>query len=329
MITGLDLVELQIAVAGGAPLPEAALHPTITGHAIEVRLCAEDPYNGYLPSSGTFTRIDFPEIDGVRVDSGVASGSVVSPFYDSMIAKVIAHAPTRFGAINKLQRALGQAHLIGPITNRMQLLGLLPELADHWQQIDTGWLDLHPPTDPQIEPAFVAAAALAWARSQRTTLTRFPAGWRNNRSQLQQVRVGSQDVRYRYDRGGAVAEATVDGVAIEDGWLAALKFIETAIDGDVVFVSRGQYRFVVPPRYVSPDDAGRAGSTVAPMPGSILRVVVEVGDVVVAGQPMLAMEAMKMEHQVVSPVAGTVAEVFVQAGQQVDSGQPLVRIESS
>ena len=107
MITGLDLVELQLAVAGGEPLPEAALHPTITGHAIEVRLCAEDPDNGYLPSSGTFRRVEFPEIDGVRVDSGVASGSVVSPFYDSMIAKVIAHAPTRAGAINKLQRALG------------------------------------------------------------------------------------------------------------------------------------------------------------------------------------------------------------------------------
>ena len=109
-----------------------------------MRLCAEDPDNGYLPSSGTFRRIEFPEIDGVRVDSGVASGSVVSPFYDSMIAKVIAHAPTRAGAINKLQRALGQAHLIGPITNRSQLLALLPELADHWQQIDTGWLDRNP-----------------------------------------------------------------------------------------------------------------------------------------------------------------------------------------
>jgi propionyl-CoA carboxylase alpha chain len=108
-----------------------------------------------------------------------------------------------------------------------------------------------------------------------------------------------------------------------------LQFIEAEIDGDVVFVSRGRYRFVVPPRYSSPDDAGRAGSTVAPMPGSILRVLVDVGAEVAAGQPLLAMEAMKMEHQVVSPVAGTVVEVFVQAGQQVDSGQPLVRIESS
>ena len=136
-------------------------------------------------------------------------------------------------------------------------------------------------------------------------------------------------MRYRYDRAGAVVEASVDGVAIADDWLPALGFIETEIDGDVVFVSRGQYRFAVPPRYAPPDDAGRAGSTVAPMPGSILRVLVDVGDGVVAGQPLLAMEAMKMEHQVVSPVAGSVAEVFVDAGQQVESGQPLVRIESS
>jgi propionyl-CoA carboxylase alpha chain len=142
------------------------------------------------------------------------------------------------------------------------------------------------------------------------------------------VRVADHDVLYTYDRSGAIADASVDGVPIGDDWRPALRFIETEIDGDTVFVSRGQYRFTVPPRFASPDDAGRAGSTVAPMPGSILRVAVEVGDIVVAGQPLLSMEAMKMEHQVVSPVAGVVAEVLVEAGQQVDSGQPLVRIES-
>jgi propionyl-CoA carboxylase alpha chain len=121
----------------------------------------------------------------------------------------------------------------------------------------------------------------------------------------------------------------VDDVAVTDARLPTLALIDTEIVGDVVFVARGLYRFQVPPRYASPDDAGRAGSTVAPMPGSILRVDVSVGDVVVAGQPLLAMEAMKMEHQVVSPLDGTVAEVFVRAGQQVDSGQPLVRIDST
>jgi acyl-CoA carboxylase subunit alpha len=329
MITGLDLVELQLAIAAGDPLPAAALRPAMNGHAVEVRLYAEDPDNGYLPSSGTFRRIDFPEIEGVRVDSGVDSGSVVSPFYDSMIAKVIAHAPTRAGAINKLQTALSTAHLIGPITNRSQLLALLARLADHWQEIDTGWLDRHQVTAPTVDPAFAAAAAFAWGRSQRTALAHLPAGWRNNPSQPQGVRVGDHDVRYRYDRNGAVAEASVDGVPVAEGWLRALRFIETEIVDDVVFVSRGLYRYRVPPRYAAPDEAGRAGSTAAPMPGSILRLLVALGDVVKAGQPLLEMEAMKMEHQVVSPAAGTVAEVFVRAGQQVDAGQPLVRIESS
>jgi propionyl-CoA carboxylase alpha chain len=281
-----------------------------------------------MPSSGTFRRFEFPEIDGVRVDSGVVDGSVISPFYDSMIAKVIAHAPTRAGAINKLERALGTAHLIGPITNRAQLLGLLHRLGDEWRQLDTGWLDNHPFEDPDIPAAFVAAAAVAWGRSQRTALTNLPAGWRNNPSQMQSVPVGTHDVRYRYDRSGGVAEAVVDEVALTDAWLPALNFIETEIDGDIVFVSRGQYRFAIPQRFPPPDDAGRAGSTMAPMPGSILRVDVGVGDEVVAGQSLLAMEAMKMEHHVVSPTTGTVAEVFVVVGQQVDSGQPLVRIES-
>ena len=329
MITGLDLVELQIEVAGGHALPESALHPTITGHAIEVRLCAEDPYNGYLPSSGTFRHVEFPQIEGVRVDTGVTSGSVVSPFYDSMIAKVIAHAPTRAGAINKLQRARSHARLIGPITNRSQLLGLLPQLADDWQDIDTSWLDRNPPSAPEVDPVFVAAAALAWARSRRTALQQLPPGWRNNHSQLQHLRVGAHDVKYRYDRARRIAEIQVDEVAVSEAGLRALDLIDTETVGDVVFVSRGLYRFHVPPRYASPDDAGRAGSTFAPMPGSILRIDVSVGDVVVAGQPLLSMEAMKMEHQVVSPAAGTVAEVFVRAGQQVDSGQPLVRIDST
>jgi acetyl/propionyl-CoA carboxylase alpha subunit len=329
MITGLDLVELQLAIAGGEALPDSALHPTIHGHAIEVRLCAEDPDNGYMPSSGTFRRFEFTEIEGVRVDSGVAGGSVISPFYDSMIAKVIAHAPTRAGAINKLQRALATAQLIGPVTNRSQLLGLLARLGDDWREMDTGWLDAHPGETPDVAPAFIAAAAVAWGRSQRTALTHLPPGWRNNPSQLQQVRIGAHDVRYRYDRAGSVAEATVDGVALTDEWLPALNFIETELDGDVVFVSRGQYRFPVAPRYAPPDDAGRAGSTMAPMPGSILRVDVSAGDQVVAGQPLLAMEAMKMEHHIVSPTTGTVVEVFVSAGQQVDYGQPLVRIEAS
>jgi 3-methylcrotonyl-CoA carboxylase alpha subunit len=171
MITGLDLVELQLAVAGGEALPPAALAPTITGHAVEVRLCAEDPYHGYRSSSGTFTFIEFPAIDGVRIDTGVDTGSTISPYYDSMIAKVIAHAPTRAGAIQKLQRALGTAHLIGPVTNRTQLLDLLPRVDTEWRQLHTGWLDAQGALEaPPIEPAFTRLRRFAATTGEHSVI---------------------------------------------------------------------------------------------------------------------------------------------------------------
>ncbi|MEI6403386.1 MAG: biotin carboxylase N-terminal domain-containing protein [Actinomycetota bacterium] len=333
MITGLDLVELQLAVAGGEPLPPSALAPAITGHAVEVRLCAEDPYHGYRSSSGTFTRIEFPAIDGVRIDTGVDTGSTISPYYDSMIAKVIAHAPTRAGAIQKLQRALSTAHLIGPVTNRTQLLDLLPRVDTEWQQLHTGWLDAQGALEaPPIEPAFVAAAGLAVVRADAATrrvLPHVPVGWRSNPSDPQSVQVGDHTVHYRLDRSGAISHLTVDDEPVAEQWLPAIDFIETQIVDDTVFVSRGLYRFTIPPRFPLPDEAGRAGSLVAPMPGSVLRLLVAVGDSVAAGQPLLAMEAMKMEHQVVAPSAGTVAEIFVQVGQQLAHGQRLVQLDTA
>ena len=338
MITGLDLVALQLAVAGGEALPDDALHPTARGHAIEVRLCAEDPYNGYRSSSGTFSRIEFPVIEGVRIDTGVESGSTISPFYDSMIAKVIAHAPTRAGAIQKLIRTLTTASLIGPITNRSQLLALLPLLDEQWRQIDTGWLDRQGALVPApVDPAFVAAAGLAVVRAEaaaRPVVAGVPISWRSNPSQPLTVRVGEHIVGYRFDRTGAIDHLTVDGTPIEPRWMPAIDFIETEIVDDrttspTVFVSRGLHRFDVPARFPLPDDAGRAGSLIAPMPGTVLRLAVNVGDVVVGGQPLLAMEAMKMEHQVVAPSAGTVAEIFVRVGQQLDTGQRLVQLDTS
>ena len=333
MITGLDLVELQLAVAGGEPLPPAALAPTISGHAVEVRLCAEDPYHGYRSSSGTFTRIEFPAIDGVRIDTGVDTGSTISPYYDSMIAKVIAHAPTRAGAIQKLQRALSTAHLIGPVTNRTQLLDLLPRVDNEWQQLHTGWLDAQGALEaPPIEPAFVAAAGLAIVRADaaaRRVLPHVPISWRSNPSDPQSVQVGDHTVHYRFDRSGAISHLTVDDERVAEQWLPAIDFIETEIVDDTVFVSRGLYRFTIPARFPLPDEAGRAGSLVAPMPGSVLRLLVAVGDSVAAGQPLLAMEAMKMEHQVVAPSAGTVAEIFVQVGQQLAHGQRLVQLDTA
>jgi len=336
MLTGLDLVELQLAVAGGEVLPDAALHPVATGHAIEVRLCTEDPVNGYLPSSGTFHTISFPAIEGVRIDSGVESGSVVSPHYDSMVAKVIAHGPTRAIAARRIVAALSGATIVGPITNREQLIHLAANLESldgpGGSVIDTSYLDRTPLAAP-APPAddVVASAAVALIEcdaAARTVLTTLPTGWRNLPSQLLERRVGDHVVRWRHDRTGAIAQIEVDGRDVDvERAVDVARLRPPVVHDGRVYVLGGRVSFEVPPRFTLPDEAGRAGSLVAPMPGSVLRVLVSVGDEVTPGQPLVTIEAMKMEHQVVSPAAGAVAEIFVIPGQQLDTGQSLVRIE--
>ncbi len=338
-LTGLDLVELQLAVAEGRPLPPEALAPVATGHAIEVRLCAEDPVHDYRPSSGRFHTFRIPAIDGVRVDSGVESGSVVSPHYDSMIAKVVAHGPTRQVAARRIVAALTRAEIVGPVTNREQLLHLAANLTalddptGTGSVIDTGYLDRHPMAEP-APPAddVVAAAALAVIEAraaERTVLHLVPPGWRNVPSQLHELRVGDHVVHHRHDRTGAVVELLVDGRGVDVTRAADLARLRPPVlhDGRV-HVLGGRVALDLPPRFTAPDEAGRSGSLVAPMPGAVVRVLVAAGDEVAAGQAMLTIEAMKMEHQVVAPSAGTVAEVFVVAGQQLDTGQPLVRIDT-
>ena len=141
--------------------------------------------------------------------------------------------------------------------------------------------------------------------------------------------MGDHVVHYAFDRADVLTTLVVDGdpVQLDTFTRDALARTATSVVGDTVYVGGGAFVFVVPPRFVSPDDAGRAGSTVAPMPGRVIAVLVAAGDTVAAGQPLLTMEAMKMEHQVVAPYAGTVGEVFVQAGQQLDGGQPLLKVD--
>jgi len=181
---------------------------------------------------------------------------------------------------------------------------------------------------PQPEPHVVAAAALAVVRA-RAAASRFPTGWRNNPSQLHRQAVGDHEVRYQFDRTDELVELHVDGepVLLDQVGRDAIERVDTAIVGGTVFVAGGQFAFDVPPRFVLPDDAGRAGSTVSPMPGRVVRILVTVGTNVSAGQPMLTIEAMKMEHQIVAPHDGTVSEVYVQAGEQLDGGQPLLKVD--
>ena len=329
MVTGLDLVALQLRVAQGEPLPDALLGGVACrGHAIEVRLCTEDPYRGYLPSSGTFTEVAFPAIDGLRIDSAIESGSSVSPFYDSMVAKVIAHGSTRADAARTLKVALQQATITGPVTNRALLIDLMDRLITIDDEVDTGWLDRQSLGDgPQPSALQIAAAALATVRAASDA--RFPIGWRNNPSQPHTQAIGDHTVAYRFDRAGHLTYLAVDDeqLVVDARLIDSLQRIHVKVEGDVAYVAGGLFALPVPSRFTMPDDAGRAGSTVAPMPGKVVQLLVAVGDTVAAGQALLTLEAMKMEHQVVSPLAGIVAEVFVQPGQQLDGGQPLVKVD--
>ncbi|MFN8023133.1 MAG: biotin carboxylase N-terminal domain-containing protein [Acidimicrobiales bacterium] len=333
MITGLDLVELQLRVADGEPLPHAAVDARRDGHAIEVRLCAEDPRHGYRPSSGTFHVVEFPVLEGVRIDSGIESGSVVSPYYDSMVAKVIAHGPTRRIAARRIVQALTDAVIVGPVTNRHQLIHLASILESIDDVVDTTYLD-RTPMGPAVPPSAelvgaAAVAVLAHHDAARTALPDVPAGWRNVPSQDQQLRLGEHVVSYRRDRWGQVAHLVVDGVGVDPQAARDLcRLRPPLIVGDHVHLLGGRTVLEIVPRFVLPDEAGRAGSLVAPMPGSVLRILVEPGQTVVPGQPMLTLEAMKMEHQVVAPAAGVVAEILVTVGQQLDTGQLLVQVET-
>ncbi|PWU50484.1 acety-l/propionyl-CoA carboxylase subunit alpha, partial [Micromonospora sp. S4605] len=236
LTTGLDLVRLQLLVAEGEPLPVAATPPAV-GHAIEVRLCAEDPAQGYRPATGSLHRFALPGVavefgplagPGLRLDSGVAGGSVVGVHYDSMLAKVIAWAPTRAEAARALAGALARAELHGVTTNRDLLVRVLrsPEFAA--VDLDTGFLDRHPEVFAPLLPAdqvpvAALAAALAGAAERRAAapvLAGLPSGWRNVPAFPQVVRYALGDdeveVRYRFDRGGALAEwsvAAADGTA--------------------------------------------------------------------------------------------------------------------
>jgi propionyl-CoA carboxylase alpha chain len=344
LITGLDLVELQLAVAEGHQLPDAALHAPIDGHAIEVRLTAEDPAVGYQPSTGTFHTFHVP--DHVRVDTGVESGSVVSPFYDSMVAKVIAHGPTRDVAIRRLTNALSHARLHGPVTNRDQLLRILGHPAFVAGDVHTGFLDEHDTTAPitgDVASAAVAAALAIQAanRASATVWADLPSGWRNNPAVDHVVELAHGDTRhtvaYRLgrDRRLAVDGTDVDGTHVCVTSDRVVRDVggmrvehEVQIAGDTVYVdgADGSTVFHVVPRFPAPEDAGHAGSLTAPMPGSIARLHVAAGHHVTSGQPLVALEAMKMEHQILAPHDGTVAEVLVVTGEQVDTGQILLRL---
>jgi propionyl-CoA carboxylase alpha chain len=320
LVYGVDLVEWQLRIAEGTPLP--AEPPQPQGHAIEVRLYAEDPDHDWRPASGVLHRFHVP--GDVRLDSGVEDGSVVSVHYDPMLAKVIAHAPTRAGAARKLATALENAQIHGLITNRRLLVDVLRDDAFLSGDTHTGFLAEHEFTRTVDPQPFALAAALAQAAGRR--IGHLPLGWRNVRSQQPKAKFlfGEQLVEVEYDPRQASENPVLDLDGVRTPF-------HVARYGDLVEVDspRGSVTLKAVPRFPEPETGLAPGATVAPMPGTVVRVSVQLGDVVEAGAELLVLEAMKMEHRVLANNAGTVTELLVQQAQQVNAGDVLAVVEES
>lgn len=344
--TGLDLVELQLLVADGGRLD--AEPPPSRGHAIEARLYAEDPAKDWQPQAGAVHRFEVPA--NVRVDSGIVDGSVVSIFYDPMLAKVISSAPSRRQAAAVLADALTRSRIHGVRTNRDLLVNVLRHQAFVDGATDTAFFDTHglaalaaPLTDARTVALSAVAAALADATQNRQAATAFaaaPSGWRNLASGYQVKRYtdaagAEHEVRYRFTRSGLELPGH-DGVSLVSATPAEVVLTVAGVDrpfevaryGHDVFVDSptGPVHLVAVPRFGDPDDAVAHGSLLAPMPGSVLRVGAAVGDSVTAGQPLVWLEAMKMEHTITAPSDGVLAELNVEPGQQVDVGFVIARV---
>jgi propionyl-CoA carboxylase alpha chain len=342
--TGLDLVALQLAIAAGDILPPEP--PPSTGHAIEVRLYAEDPANDWQPQSGLLHRLAIPSSSSVRVDSGVADGVHVGVHYDPMLAKVIARAPTRTEAARVLAAALARAEIHGLRTNRDLLVRILRHPAFLAGDTDTGFFDKHglatlaePLADKDAVGVSALAAALADAAHRRTTapvLGRLPSGWRNVPSALQRKTYAAGDtsyeVGYRLTSDGLVAdgyedvrllESTATEVHLEIEGVRRI-FQVASYDGLVCVDSPlGPVAFTPVERFADPSQQVAEGSLLAPMPGTVVRIAIKPGERILAGQSVLWLEAMKMEHTICAPADGVVAELFVERGQQVEVGAVL------
>lgn len=364
--TGLDLVRLQLQVAQGYRLP--ATPPPMRGHSIEVRLYAEDPAQDWQPQSGPVHRIEFGPgtaeftvltEPGLRLDSGVVDGSVVGVFYDPMLAKVISYADTRDEAAHLLATALQRARIHGLVTNRDLLVRVLRHPAFLAGDTDTAFFATHgleqlaaALVSESDEALSIVAAALADAAANRSRATigaGLPSGWRNLPSQAQHKsyesrNTGVHEVRYRLTRTGlevdghdglALLEAGPDTVVLsvpgERG--PVRRRFEIARYGDLVAVDSplGPVALRKLPRFSDPADQVAEGSLLAPMPGAVIRVGAEAGSTVTKGQPILWLEAMKMEHTIAAPATGLLTELNVVAGQQVDVGTVLavVHVEDS
>ncbi|MFE1842180.1 biotin carboxylase N-terminal domain-containing protein [Streptomyces sp. NPDC059515] len=327
-VFGIDLVAEQIRIAEGRPLDGEPPRPH--GHAVEARLYAEDPARQWAPQTGRLHRLAVP--GGVRLDTGYTDGDGVGVHYDPLLAKAVAHAPTRAEAVRVLASALERAVIHGPVTNRDLLVRSLRHEEFVRGRMDTGFYDRHLDalTGPATDPYAPLAAALADAHGR----SRF-GGWRNLPAQPQVKRYAmageEHEVRYRHTRDGLAADgvrvvrAEPDLVVLEtDG---VRRRYTVGRYGDQVYVN--DIALTALPRFPDPAAQLAPGSLLAPMPGTVVRIAdgVAEGAAVEAGQPLLWLEAMKMQHRITAPAAGVVTALHAVTGRQVEPGTLLAVVQ--
>ena len=366
-VTGLDLVELQLRVAAGEPLPLTQDDVVLAGHAIEVRLVAEDPSTGWLPSTGEVTAFAIGE--GVRVDTGFRSGAYVSPDYDSLLAKVIAHARDRSEAARVLARALRTSTVSGIQTNLATLEAICRERDFLEALTPTSYLDAHPevlsPSGPSGDDALAlllgAVFAAEWVgRSEQDVLRFAPSGWRNLRTmgqrQLWLHGEDEQHVEYVIGRSddaevmvGPWPEPTEDGtLAPDERRRVSVRFlrrsageqaleidgrrhvVSTSVVDDVVETASraGSMSWRREPRFVAHEATEDTGGPHCPLPGTVIAVHVQAGQTVAEGDLLMVVEAMKMEHRITASLDATVTAVHFAAGDRVDQGDLLVALDT-
>jgi acetyl-CoA carboxylase biotin carboxylase subunit len=332
-ITGLDLVEWQLRVAAGEKLPLTQIEIPLNGHAIEARLYAEDPQHDFLPSTGTLERLHLPD-DAVRVDSGVREGDAVTPFYDPMIAKVIAHAQTHAGAAAKLAHALEETQIAGLRTNNAFLIRALKQPEFIAGEIDTGFIPRHQAElipEKSDAPEYVLAQAALFLVQERQRAHRSNDPWDcdngfrlagDARETIDFVVGGKRrPVQIVHRRNGSLALG--DGSPMADTHLDAVRLRS----GDIAVFDRGEtWTLSLYDPFAAAEQQGSATDRItAPMPGKVIQVLVRSGEAVKRGQPLAVLEAMKMEHTLAASADALIATVEVSPGDQVNEGAVIIR----
>jgi 3-methylcrotonyl-CoA carboxylase alpha subunit len=335
MVTGLDLVEWQIRIAAGQPIPLRQEQLRLEGHAIEARIYAEDPERDFLPSTGKLVHLKFPEASAsVRIDSGVEAGGEITPWYDPMIAKLIVHGPDRATALARLRRALAETEIAGVTTNVAFLGRIAASRAFGAAELDTGLIErnaaeLFPPRGA-VPEAMLQAAARAELAAEAQAAQEAARASGDRYSPWHQVdgwRLNSDSHHDFVFLDGEERHAVRISFPLEDHAEAAkARAVRSGRDWHVFW--NGLYRKLSLKEELEVPEEERAGSLAAPMPGKVIQVLARKGEKVAKGQALLILEAMKMEHTITAPADGVVKEIHYAAGEQVLEGAELITLDS-